>query len=93
MSFETDSPLAATWFVYVLECKGGKLYTGITNDLDRRFEKHASGKGAIYTRLNPPIRMLACQAYASKSEAAKYEYRLKQWSRARKLEWVSAHAK
>lgn len=92
MSSDIDSPCAETWFVYVLECKGGKLYTGITNDLACRFAKHASGKGAIFTRLNPPIRLLASQACASKSEAAKSEYRLKQLPRASKLEWVSAQA-
>ncbi|MDD5364376.1 MAG: GIY-YIG nuclease family protein [Gallionellaceae bacterium] len=92
MSAEIDSPRAETWFVYVLECKGGKLYTGITNDLARRFAKHVSGKGAIFTRLNPPIRLLASQAHASKSEAAKFEYRLKQLPRASKLEWVSVQA-
>jgi putative endonuclease len=92
MSAEEISPSPETWYVYVLECTGGKLYIGITNDLARRFDKHASGKGAIYTRLNPPIRLLACHAYADKSEAAKSEYRLKQFSRARKLEWVNAHA-
>ncbi|HEX8978193.1 MAG TPA: GIY-YIG nuclease family protein [Parasulfuritortus sp.] len=92
MSEKEASPAPETWYVYVLECAGGKLYTGITNNLARRFDKHASGKGAIYTRMNPPVRMLACQACAGRSEAAKSEYRLKQLSRARKLEWVNAHA-
>jgi putative endonuclease len=89
MPIECENSKAETWFVYVLECIGGKLYTGITNDIDRRFDRHASGKGAIYTRLNPPIRVLACNAYSSKSEAAKVEYQLKQLSRSRKLEWVN----
>ena len=88
MSAEAPEP----WYVYVLECTGGKLYTGITNDLARRYAKHAAGKGAIYTRLNPPVRMLACLPCTDKSEAAKSEYRLKQLPRARKLEWVNTHA-
>lgn len=92
MSAEEISPAPETWYVYVLECTGGKLYTGITNDLARRYDKHAAGKGAIYTRLNPPVRMLACLPCANKSEAAKSEYRLKQLSRVRKLEWVETHA-
>jgi putative endonuclease len=90
--FEIANAMIETWFVYVLECAGGKLYTGITNNLEARFEKHASGKGAIYTRLNPPIRFLAYEAYPSKSDAAKVEYRIKQLPRAGKLEWVNAHA-
>jgi putative endonuclease len=89
---EPDCPSAETWFVYVLECAGGKLYTGITNNLARRFDKHASGKGAIYTRLNPPVRFLACDPCASKSDAARLEYSLKQLPRSGKLAWVEAHA-
>jgi putative endonuclease len=92
VSMEDDSAEEGSWFVYVLECTGGKLYTGITNNLVRRFERHASGQGAIYTRLNPPIRFLACKAYFSKSEAAKVEYRLKRLPRSRKMEWVATHA-
>ena len=92
MPKEKTGSTPETWYVYILECRGGKLYTGITNDLARRYDKHAAGKGAIYTRLNPPVCMLACQVCADKSEAARSEYRLKQLSRARKLEWVNAHA-
>ncbi len=92
MVMKTDSHPPEAWFVYVLECTGGMLYTGITNHLERRFDKHVSGKGATYTRLNPPIRFLACHAYASKSEAAKAEYQLKRLPRTRKLEWVALHA-
>ena len=43
-----------TWFVYLLECQNGKIYTGITTDLNRRFDEHLKGTGA-----NPPVQMLA----------------------------------
>jgi len=89
---ECYCPPTETWFVYVLECAGGKLYTGITNDLARRFDRHATGKGAIYTRLNPPVRFLACDHCATRSNAARLEYRLKQLPRSGKLAWVAAHA-
>ena len=44
------------WWLYVLECRGGVLYTGIAKDVDARFEVHVKGAGAIFTRLNPPVR-------------------------------------
>lgn len=81
------------WFVYILECKGGRLYTGISNDVARRFDKHASGKGAMFTRLNKPIRVLAWNAYPNKSEAAKIESRLKKFPREGKLDWVEFYSK
>lgn len=81
------------WFVYILECAGERLYTGITNDVNKRFQKHATGKGAMFTRINRPIKILAWNAYANKSEAAKIEYRLKNFPRAAKVEWVQFYSK
>ena len=68
------------WFVYIVECRDGRLYTGITTDLVRRFHQHGSGKGAKFTRRNPPVRMLAAQPCANRSEASKLEYQIKQYS-------------
>jgi putative endonuclease len=68
------------WFVYLLECRNGRLYAGITVDLAARFAQHCSGKGAMFTRLNAPRRMLAAQACASRSEALKLEARVKRLS-------------
>ena len=45
-----------TWFLYLLECNNGAYYAGITNDLQARFETHLAGKGARYTRANPPVK-------------------------------------
>ena len=53
----------SVWYVYLIECRGGRLYTGITPDLAARFEAHRAGKGALFTRLNPPERMLAAQPF------------------------------
>jgi putative endonuclease len=69
---------AKPWFVYLLECRNGRLYTGIAVDLAARFAAHRSGKGAMFTRLNPPRRMLAAQPCASRSEALKLEHAVKQ---------------
>jgi putative endonuclease len=73
-----------TWFVYVLECRDGSLYTGIARDVARRYALHAAGKGARYTRSHPPARVLAVFAHADRSSASKAEYAIKQLSPAAK---------
>jgi putative endonuclease len=82
---------SSLWFVYMLECANGVIYTGITNNIPKRFAKHASGKGAKFMRLNCPVRMLASQPFATRSEATKMEHWLKRRRRAVKLEWITAH--
>jgi putative endonuclease len=72
------------WFVYLLECHNGRLYAGVTVDLAARFAQHRSGKGAMFTRLNAPRRMLAAQSCANRSEAQKLEARVKRLSVAAK---------
>jgi putative endonuclease len=73
------------WFVYILECFDKTLYTGSTNDLQARLDKHNSGKGAIYTRGRLPVILLKSFEVESKSEALKLEYKIKQLSREEKL--------
>ena len=79
-----------TWWLYLLECKGGVLYTGIAKDVDARFAAHLNGSGAIFTRMNPPVRILAKVALTSRGEALRAEYALKQKSRAEKLRWCTS---
>jgi len=69
-----------TWFVYLIECRDGTLYTGITVNVEARYAAHASGKGARYLRSHPPLRLLAAIEYADRSAASKAEYALKQLS-------------
>ncbi len=76
----------APWFVYLLECANGRLYTGITTDLEKRFLKHSSGKGAIFTRLNRPKCMLAAHPCKNRSEASKLEYSVKKLTPAGKYQ-------
>ena len=66
-----------TWYVYLLICKGGALYTGITTDVERRFAQHLAGKGAKYTRSFPPERVLASWPCASRRIALQLEYAIK----------------
>jgi putative endonuclease len=74
-----------SYWLYLLECEGGSYYAGIALDVEQRFLLHVIGRGARYTRANPPLRVLAATLYASKGEALKAEYRLKQLPRADKL--------
>ena len=74
----------AAWFVYVLECRDGTLYTGVAVDVQARFDAHARGKGARYTRAHPPARVLASFACAGQSEALKREAAIKRLSAAQK---------
>jgi putative endonuclease len=68
------------WFVYLIECRDGSIYTGITVDVEARYNAHASGKGARYTRSHPPQHLLAVLEYPDRSSASKAEYRIKQLS-------------
>ncbi|MBF0428662.1 MAG: GIY-YIG nuclease family protein [Magnetococcales bacterium] len=65
------------WFLYLIECEDGSLYTGIAMDVEARFALHASGKGARYTRSHPPKRLVAMKEFPNRSEATKAEYVMK----------------
>ena len=73
------------YFVYILKCRDGTLYTGFTNDIDKRLKTHNSGKGAKYTKCRLPVELLHYEEFATKSEALKREYAIKQLSRKEKL--------
>ncbi len=75
----------------MLECKGAKIYTGITTDVAARFEKHRSGKGAAYTRANKPLRVLASKRTTDRSRASKLEAQLKKLTPPDKLRWATRH--
>lgn len=68
------------WFLYLIECADGSIYTGIAVDVHARYEAHAQGKGARYTRSHPPKELLGWEAYPDRSTASKAEYRVKQLS-------------
>lgn len=72
------------WYVYLLECQDGSLYTGIALDVEQRFAAHLAGKGARYTRSHPPRRVLAQFAYPNRSLASRAEHAIKQLGAAHK---------
>lgn len=73
------------WTVYILECGDGTLYTGITDDLERRLKAHESGKGAKYTRGRGPLTLRYRETVPDKSAALKRECALKQLRKAEKM--------
>jgi putative endonuclease len=72
------------WFVYILLCKDNSLYTGSTNNLEKRFADHLAGRGGKYTRSHPPLKIVYQEELASKSAALKREIEIKSWSRLKK---------
>ncbi|TSA12403.1 MAG: GIY-YIG nuclease family protein [Betaproteobacteria bacterium] len=79
------------WFVYLIECRDGSIYTGIAVDVAARYALHLSGKGARYTRSHPPKRLLAVIEYVDRSAASKAEYKIKRLSPRKKREFGSEH--
>ncbi len=80
------------WYVYLIECRDGSIYTGIAVDVAARYAAHLSGKGARYTRSHPPQRLLAAIEYADRSAASKAEYQIKRLSPGDKRELGLRHA-
>lgn len=79
---------SAEWGVYLLECRNGCWYAGITNALDRRLRLHATGRGAHYTRAHPPVGLIGWRSVGDRSAALKAEARLKRMRRSEKLLWI-----
>ena len=65
------------WFLYLIECADGALYTGIALDPAARFEQHRAGKGAKYTRANRPVRLIGVIPYPDRSTATRAELAFK----------------
>ena len=76
------------WNIYIIECKDGKLYTGITNDLKRRIKQHNSGNGCRFTKYRIPVKLLYTEKASGRSEALKREAQIKKLPRQKKLELI-----
>ena len=73
-----------SWFVYILRCGDGTLYTGVTDDVQRRLAAHRSGKGAKYTRGRGPLELVYTQEQPDRSAALRREIQIKKLSRLQK---------
>lgn len=86
-----EKSVVVEWFVYMVECSDGTIYTGITNDVKARILKHNSGKGAKYTRARRPVKLKAQWKYSSRSASAQAEYAFKKLSRVQKLKLINKY--
>ena len=91
---EASAPPGNTWWVYLLRCADGTLYTGITTDLERRLAEHNGDgpAGARYTRSRRPVQLAWCEAAATRSAASQREAAIKRLDRARKLALCASQA-
>lgn len=80
--------MSKPWFLYLIECEDGSIYTGITVDVEKRYAAHTTGKGAKYTRSHPPKRLLKVFEFSNRSDASKAEYATKQLSANQKREFA-----
>ena len=82
---------SAMWCVYLLRCADGTLYTGTTNDLAAREQRHNEGRGARYTAGRRPVRIVYWEPHESRSAAQAREAELKAWTRTKKQVLVADH--
>ena len=81
------------WSVYIVECKDKRLYTGITDNLERRIKQHNRGRGCRFTKFRLPVKLVFREKSVSKGLALKREAEIKGWTRKRKLELISSKSK
>lgn len=76
------------WYIYILKCSDGTLYTGITINVEKRIQQHNAGKGARYTRGRTPVELVKSFQRSTKGEALKLEYKIKKLSKEEKLSYI-----
>ena len=80
------------WQVYIIQTRTGKLYTGITTNIERRFSEHKKNKGAKYFRLESPQKIIFIESRKNRSEATKREIEIKRFNRNKKLQLIESKA-
>jgi len=85
----TISATTSHWWVYMLRCVDGSVYTGITNDLDRRMRSHAAGSASRYTRSRLPVELVYREPQPDRSAALRREAEIKRYPRVRKQQLAS----
>lgn len=88
----SDAPGTDAWAVYLIECADGRVYTGIARDPEQRYAKHANGKGARFTRSNPPRRLLGYVWVTDHGAALRLEIALKKLPREQRIATLHAEA-
>jgi putative endonuclease len=82
-----------TWYLYLIRCADGTLYTGISNDVARRLAEHRSGKGARYLRGRGPLALVRMIRVGDRSSATRIEARVKKFSRTKKEDLIQGKTK
>lgn len=87
-------PVASNWFVYMLRCADGSLYTGVTTDITRRIEQHNSTRqGAKYTRHRRPVSLVYCEEFLGRAAAQKRECEIKKLDKRSKEAMIEGYSK
>lgn len=86
-------PKKDKWFVYIIQCKNNSLYTGVTNDLEKRMKTHKSGRGSKYVKAKGFGKLLRFKECESKSSAQKAECKIKKLHKEEKLSWFNKSVK
>ena len=81
------------WVLYFLRCRGDRLYTGISNDLESRLKAHREGRGSKFVRAFSPFELAGTVTCRNGTEARKLEYRIKKMKRTEKLEFIETRQK
>lgn len=81
--------MSKPWFLYLIECIDGSIYTGIAVDVEARYQAHCQGTGARYTRSHPPVKLLGYENHPDRSSASKAEYRIKRLTAAEKQRYAA----
>ena len=76
------------WYVYIIKCRDGSLYTGYTNNIERRINEHNNGRGAKSLRGKRPVKLVHHETFLSAIEARRREYAIKQWRKENKLKLI-----
>jgi putative endonuclease len=79
------------WVLYILSCRGGRLYTGISNDLKGRLKAHKEGRGSKFVRAFSPFELAGVVSCKDGTEARKLEYKVKKMRRSEKLDFIKNH--
>jgi len=74
-----------TWYTYILECSDKSFYAGITNNLKLRLAEHNAGKGALWTSIRRPVKLVYAEQNTDKAHARKREIEIKGWRREKKM--------
>ncbi len=76
-------------YVYILDCEDGSLYTGLTDDVERRFKEHVTGQGSLYTKCSRPLKVVYIENFCNFVDAQKREKQIKDWTHRKKLALIS----